>query len=60
MYVTLGMLAVTGYHSMISTESKNKFLVVQWLGLCASSEGDIHLILGQGTKILSAMGCSKK
>ena len=29
MCVTLGMLAVTGYHSMISTESKNKFLVVQ-------------------------------
>ena len=34
-------------------------LVVQWLGLCASTAGGMGSILGQGTKILQAVGCSK-
>ena len=30
-------------------------MAVQWFGLCASTEGVMGLILGQGTKILHVM-----
>ena len=35
-------------------------LVVQWLGLCASTAGGMGLIPGLGTKILQAARCSQK
>ena len=35
-------------------------LVVQWLGLCASTAGGEGSILGQGTKIPHAMCCGQK
>ena len=35
-------------------------LVVQWLGFCTSTEGDVGLLLGQVTKILHAAQKSKK
>ena len=35
-------------------------LVVQWLGLCASTAGDIGFIPGGGTKIPSAAQCGQK
>ena len=35
-------------------------LVVQWLGLCASTAGDIGSFSGQRTKILHAMAPLKK
>ena len=36
------------------------FLVVQWLGLWPSTTGVMHLIPGQGTKIMHAAWCGKK
>ena len=35
-------------------------LAVQWLGFCASTEGDTGLIPGQGTKIPQATRHSQK
>ena len=37
---------------MSADRTFGKSLVVQWLGLCASTAGDTDSILGQGTKIL--------
>ena len=34
--------------------------MVQWLGFCTSTEGDVGLLLGQVTKILHAAQKSKK
>ena len=46
-------------YSEITVVSKNYFLgtslVVQWLGLCASTAGDMGSIPGRGTKIPQAM-----
>ena len=39
---------------------KRTSLVIQWLGLHASTAGGTGLIPGQGTKILRAMQCSQK
>ena len=35
-------------------------LVVQWLGLCASTAGGASSIPGQGTKILQTVWCGQK
>ena len=39
---------------------EGNFLVVQWLGICASTAGGPGLIPGQGTKILQAAQCGPK
>ena len=44
----------------VSTRSDGNSLVVQWLGLWASTPGDLDWIPAQENKILQAMQCDHK
>ena len=51
---------IIGWCGCKSLANIRNSLVVQWLGLCASTAGGMGAIAGQGTKILHAVWPKKK
>ena len=51
---------ISNYRLSFKKKSEGTFLVVQWLGLQASTARGSDLIAGWGTKTLQAKRCSRK